>query len=804
MKTVAPANVPMRRSCHFCRMRKIKCSGHNKCSACKERGIDCVFEAEASKGRPRTGSRRPSSKIKSGSSTPQLGGLNLSEAGLVGCFPPDLANDNLSVELTATFEEFFGKRSSYSARNGSPRSSGHVDPAVQDVFLHGSENASSASLSMPNIDSEKILETINYEVIETVCNNVSNLGCEPLARHRSRIISKSIPFDRSSRMFDPPPRYPVEDPLIDHEPHTFLQMIDVWLSTHPLSCIISKTLLLRSIKNKEHDRALLCIILSDSFGFSITKSSQDEEKFFSWAVGCLQAISYSTATISTAQTLILLGWHELRQNRPRPAICYFSVASRVVRNLWDGITEGEGPCTSQINGVSEGEVEMELITNMHWVISAVRLWMLLQIDPSLIDLEDTKTFTTLPISNEADSKLVELDVASDNVSTLNAQARSLRSLLSLSVTTLTASRLLLIFDQHERFYPAAHGDYGWTSPSAPQPADRRMLMESFTAQARVAIENICKASYGASSQSPMLRAESDLMFSIFEFAIFFPHSGEQSPEERPMDKKKAEDLLALIRLILQQPLLAPHFTGQEIPQFGNAEIPTELIVLTLDVSARVLQHLVHFYNGDRGELSPHPAKHEELVRISTMMLDLLRSDRLPFSGSRIRPTKRLLKRVKVILEYHQNSSGSLQAMDYSSIGTSSRSSNSSSSPWPATTQSYSHGLQIPPGLDSYSLSTASENGYLRHHGGPSDPMQYDLSPHAASHHGIPVTSATPEIQLPTEYTYSLDEHMSGTYPDEHYKMGMATASPDNDRRRARQYRNLSRHLVFDMESQFHY
>ncbi|KAK6352388.1 hypothetical protein TWF730_009215 [Orbilia blumenaviensis] len=751
MKPVAHSNVNMRRSCHFCRLRKIRCSGQNICSACRERNIDCVYEAEASKGRPKNGAPRGGriEKIKGGSKGMHAG-LNI---------PPGTfdylaqTQDNLSVELRSTFEEIFGKRSAYAVKNGSPRPTGQMDPSGQEIYIHGSENTSTASLGLPNIDNEKILETINYEIIETVCNNVSNLGCEPLGRNKSRLISKSMLMDRSSRMFEPAPRMPVEDPLAQNETHTTLQMIDVWLSAHPLSCIISKTLFLRSIRNSEYDPALLAIILSDAFGFSISKGSQEEaEKFYYWAIACLQNISYSTANMSTAQTLILLGWHELRQNRPKQAICYFTIASRVVRLLWEGITDGEGPCTSQINGVCEGEVETELIINMQWITSALRLWMLLQIDSSLIDLEETKSFTTLVISNETDSKLVELDLASDNVSTLNAQAKSLRSLLSLSVTTLTASRLLVIYDQHERFFPSTPSHYGWTSPNAPQPSDKRMLMESFTAQSRVAIENVCKASYSA-SQNSMSRAESDLMFSIFEFAIFFPHSGEQDPQKQFIDERKAEDLLAMLKLILQQPLLAPHFTGQEIPQLNNnAELPTELIVLTLDVSARVLQHLVGFYSGDHAEASTNPVRHEDLARISAMMLDLLRSDRLPFSGSRIRPTKRLLRRTKLILAYRQNPS-SIPHMEPSSSDSGSSNSSVSSSSWPPMAASYPTGA----------------------------PMQIA----APGIYEIPVTTASPTIIHP-EYAYALNDQIATTFPEEHhYKLNLVTSGPgpNEDRQR---------------------
>ncbi|EPS35912.1 hypothetical protein H072_10590 [Dactylellina haptotyla CBS 200.50] len=45
--------VPIRKSCQFCRARKIRCSGQGRCEACRERNLDCVYAPESAKGRPR-------------------------------------------------------------------------------------------------------------------------------------------------------------------------------------------------------------------------------------------------------------------------------------------------------------------------------------------------------------------------------------------------------------------------------------------------------------------------------------------------------------------------------------------------------------------------------------------------------------------------------------------------------------------------------------------------------------------------------------------------------------------------------
>ncbi|RVD87885.1 uncharacterized protein DFL_002088 [Arthrobotrys flagrans] len=46
-------SVTIRKSCQFCRARKIKCSGTARCEACTERNLDCVYAPESAKGRPR-------------------------------------------------------------------------------------------------------------------------------------------------------------------------------------------------------------------------------------------------------------------------------------------------------------------------------------------------------------------------------------------------------------------------------------------------------------------------------------------------------------------------------------------------------------------------------------------------------------------------------------------------------------------------------------------------------------------------------------------------------------------------------
>ncbi|PHH75388.1 hypothetical protein CDD83_4408 [Cordyceps sp. RAO-2017] len=45
---------PLRRSCAFCRARKIKCSNETICEACRRQGADCIYDFEPPRPKART------------------------------------------------------------------------------------------------------------------------------------------------------------------------------------------------------------------------------------------------------------------------------------------------------------------------------------------------------------------------------------------------------------------------------------------------------------------------------------------------------------------------------------------------------------------------------------------------------------------------------------------------------------------------------------------------------------------------------------------------------------------------------
>jgi hypothetical protein len=57
---------------------------------------------------------------------------------------------------------------------------------------------------------------------------------------------------------------PVNSPLASIDSDWMRQLIDIWFSIHPVPVLISKTLLLQSIKDGVYDQALLAILLSEA------------------------------------------------------------------------------------------------------------------------------------------------------------------------------------------------------------------------------------------------------------------------------------------------------------------------------------------------------------------------------------------------------------------------------------------------------------------------------------------------------------------------------------------------------------
>ncbi|BAE63245.1 unnamed protein product [Aspergillus oryzae RIB40] len=216
-----------RRSCRFCRTRKLRCSGTSQCSACKDRQLECVYDqVMAPKGRPEAttiGKERetdhPWRAAPVRSHSDPLLGYRPSESTSVA----DALN-----ELAADLQE---------RRLGLP-------PLA-------------LPMSPPNaiLGYRDLVMVLTQDLIDIPVRRVSILDHLPYFPDDNRIAGNK--WDACPQRLNP--FEPI--PLSRYDIHRTTQLIDVWFATHPLSMGLSKTLFLRSVHDNSCNPLLLAIVL---------------------------------------------------------------------------------------------------------------------------------------------------------------------------------------------------------------------------------------------------------------------------------------------------------------------------------------------------------------------------------------------------------------------------------------------------------------------------------------------------------------------------------------------------------------
>ncbi|MCJ1377501.1 hypothetical protein MMC17_000596 [Xylographa soralifera] len=286
---------------------------------------------------------------------------------------------------------------------------------------------------------EGLFFVIAQEFVELVALRFGDLGCDYLEASQSRYMITCLTHDKTNSMFDS-----VMDPgtpFIGYNNPQTVQTIEVWFSSHPLSFILSKTILLRSLRNNTCDKILLAVILAD-----VNCAQEDEQarsggqEMFRWVQYHLHVRSIEDATLPNVQALVILGWHELCASRARRAVCYLGLAGCLINELPQQEVD-----LNLVNGVDVGEVQLEMICNVHWLVFSITLWALMQIDSHVSELLPATAPTSFPPVDESASALFKLDKASDNLSTLPNQARMFRELWPLSHIASTAAHIYALY-----------------------------------------------------------------------------------------------------------------------------------------------------------------------------------------------------------------------------------------------------------------------------------------------------------------------------------------------------------------------
>lgn len=456
----------LRRSCAFCRARKIKCSNEAICEACRRQGADCIYDFEPTRpkvrnsshdsdsGLPGTPSRSRLSISASSSASPILGatngGFNSNDA--FGA-PDDVENVASALEQTF-FDNFAPHRGSFQGPTRPSSLSHHSDPNLESMARSFSMQGQQQTGNSTTYTG--VLSLLTQDLVGLVTDQFGSLGCYHVETGQARFFLSGLANDETQTMFDEYEAVPTSSsntsPVAELGQRQQTQLIDVWYSTHPLSFVISKTLLLRELRDGTHDEVLLAVIL----GEASLRTGDDTRgrSLLCWAAAQLRSrplrgshltqngvVSADASTpvfsgvstrifngITTAQALVLLGWNALTSSRMRRATCYIGLAGKIVTDLKEQITTTADPkASSRINGIDVFDVEKELIDHLYWTTYAICLWAFVQTGNQQFapPLPATQPSIFVPMT-EATSHVIQLDKVSDNFNTLQTQTVAIR------------------------------------------------------------------------------------------------------------------------------------------------------------------------------------------------------------------------------------------------------------------------------------------------------------------------------------------------------------------------------------------
>ncbi|KAJ5093200.1 hypothetical protein N7456_009061 [Penicillium angulare] len=464
----------LRRSCNLCRTRKIACSGEHICATCRERGVECVYDLEGFKGRP------PAS-LQADAAKSQANVYPETWYSPVGGSPPpsrkpddnnDKAQQSSSVaaELDSIYREQFGDKAPYKRNNRFQKRVVEFNRTLANSLAASKEHATDSSSSGGNTSSigstesnvgmnyHGFLTLVTVDLVETVVLKFSRLGVRAFFGTGERYYRACMLQDETTTMFDTPMAVPDTTPepsastghpqgsspdmgpLAKYSSHLLAQMVDLWFTHHPLSILLSKSLLLTDLRTNRAKPTLLAVILVDAHEF--TKDPEGEKQateLLDWAISQLHHLKTDSPDLTTAQACFFICWYFSCRGQARRAVAYITYAGRTATQLKYKIHETPITDKTYINGIDRGAVEVEMIQNLWWITFALTLWSFIQMDISFADLLPSRIMQVFPPSSAAECTILQLDRTMGNITSQHAQTASLQSVWLLAhVSSFTA------------------------------------------------------------------------------------------------------------------------------------------------------------------------------------------------------------------------------------------------------------------------------------------------------------------------------------------------------------------------------
>ena len=680
----------MRRSCHFCRSRKIRCSGQSICSACRERNIDCVYGREGSKGRPKGVASKASARTihqrsesvtsqpRTKESSPKAHSSSGSSVDFQQAPPIPQAYQNarkiqsadgakaapknsIAADLQQTFNRLFD----------TPATSTESCPGAIAAFgrKHSESRASlspTETLPQPAMTYEDPMFTLIEDFVEMVTLRFGDLGCQQLEDRPPPLFKRCLDVDDNQDMFDDFEGQVTNptNPTLQYNNYQTLQMIDIWFSHHPLAFILSKTLLLRSYRDGTQNNVLLAVILAD-----VNFAERDPElrakgvEMFRWANSQLFDMLNSSIDLSTVQALTLLGWYELCATRARRSLCYLLHASNIVSGLQAPTTQ-----LNQINGMDVGEVEAELARSIRWLTFAVILWAFMQMDAPILELLPTSLTGCFPPTDESTSLVFKLDTASDNISTLTHQARTIRYLWPICHVASTTAHIYALYPREQTPMDESQ-TFSWQSKTllslrrlnSPQPNTPRNL--SFVcSRIRHILVGALELISGCKVSEGLLLAAYHTMIIHF----LFPRTqniGESVPVTDPLIDDFASSARSLLRV---SPALDSTYGKGGMTMGLYPSTIAEVFMLGLDACGRGLTQ-IHARGVGHPESEGHliSAKSGELAKLALDLRCLSKHEKLT-KTKRAKGVKKQLK--NVLRTFDGQDPEAAKLFDFSNMG----------------------------------------------------------------------------------------------------------------------------------------
>ena len=482
------------------------------------------------------------------------------------------------------------------------------------------------------------------DFVEMVALRFGGLGCHQVEDDGSRLFKRYLAMDDTQDMFDE--RSEAHNPLVEYNDHQTLQMVDVWFSHHPLAVIVSKTLLLRSLRDGTHDDVLLAVILADvKFAENDSDARAKGIEIFGWAGSRLFDISSTNVDLVTIQALTLLGWHELCAARVRRSICYFLHASTLVTGLQTPAIR-----MNQINGMDIGEVEAELGHSIRWITFSIILWAFMQMDAPIMELLPSSSSTSFPPIDETCSKVLALDWASDNISTLSHQAKTIRDLWPISHVASTTAHIYALYPRQQILTePLKRASWHTrtlrqlqrlSSPARNTPGDISTLCTKVRHVLVGALELFEPRAGCEISQSIVLSAYHTMIVHFL-----FPRSSNLD-RTTPVTDGLIEDVCRSVRALLQ---VSPALEKTQVSGRMTVELfpctIAEVFVLGLDACSRAF---AHFQTRSRLNVESEAllvsSRHEDISRLASDLRALSKHENLR-QTKRTKAVKKQLKQV---------------------------------------------------------------------------------------------------------------------------------------------------------------